>query len=437
MATIIEDRQAQPAGGADGSRSGGGPRPAALDVVAGPGGVPSNTPPANSMGCGPGGEDTLHLAIGVRWLDPEACFAELDRLKQEAVQTGRDVAFERIGFTAYMQPHGVRGKDGSPSMTWVFEMGAGTWFGVQRVAAPQGENANVYVRIGSYDLIAQGGAWWAWRTVLGVVRELGGVVEWDKPSRVDLCVDLRGDLITPLAKAIWENKHICRARKQAFYRDGHELVTGVDVGRGGEIMMRGYRKDIEAAEKELLLVEIAEKRFGIPEEALDEGVSIGIFSRIEFQLRREALKEFNVDSMADYLSRRAQIAEYLVGKWFRLAEAEVDRTNTSREGLSELWQQIAEAFRDAFGRGVGAASRVVRRCYDAKANAAQAIGNAIAYLVAAGGGNVADERDLVGKLCFMMDEHVMRRPAAWLEKCWAKEKRAADRMPGIRGAPCT
>ena len=424
--------QAQAAGGADGSRSGGGPRPPALDVVAGPGGALGNTPPTNSYGYGPGGEDTLELAIGVTWREPEAFFARLDELQKQARETGRDTPWEHMGFTAYVQPYGKRGKEGAPSMAWMCEI-AGMWFGLQRVPSPRGQTPNLYVRVGSFNLIEEGGAAWSWATVQRVIATLGGRIEWDKVSRVDLCVDLRGDVITPLAKAVWENKHICRARKQAFYRDGHDLVTGVDVGRGGDIMMRGYRKDIEGADKQLLMDAIVEKRFGLPEWNPEEGMG-GKISRIEFQIRREALKQFKVDGMADYLDRRAEIAGYLVLKWFRLAEGEVDRTHTTLEALSELWERIVEAFGDAFGRAPQPASRVVRRCYDAKANASQAVGNGLAYLVAAGA-YVADAEDLVRKVAMMVEDYVLRKPAAWLDKWERKARRAADRLPGIRGRP--
>ena len=110
------------------------------------------------------------------------------------------------------------------------------------------------------------------------------------------------------------------------------------------------------------------------------------------------------------------------------------RQHTTLEALSELWERIVEAFGDAFGRAPQPASRVVRRCYDAKANASQAVGNGLAYLVAAGA-YVADAEDLVRKVTMMVEDYVLRKPAAWLDKWERKARRAADRLPGIRGRP--
>jgi hypothetical protein len=142
------------------------------------------------------------------------------------------------------------------------------------------------------------------------------------------------------------------------------------------------------------------------------------------------IKELGVDSVEDYVERRAGIWKYLTEEWFRLADGEVDRTHTTREVVSAIWERVRAAGREVFGGAAVTVSRVVRRCYDAKANGAQAVGNGIAGLVAAGA-YVADVEDLVDKLMLFFEDAIRRKPAAWLEKFTRKDARARHRVPRI------
>jgi len=81
----------------------------------------------------------------------------------------------------------------------------------------------------------------------------------------------------------------------------------------------------------------------IPEEAI----------RVEFELRRESLKDHGVDTPEDYFRKRADLAAYLCGEWVRFTAAAVDRTNTTRATVLPLWQTVADGFKAWAGEPAG------------------------------------------------------------------------------------
>jgi hypothetical protein len=413
------DEGQQPAWAPTCPRSGGDAQPASHQVGAGMG-VSSNTPSANSS-YGPGGEDTIYLACGVEWRESEALWAMLDELKQEAKRTGEPARKAFLGFALYVFPHGQSGKGGGPNFTYVADTG---WarLGFLKMAKPKETTANLYVKVGSQACLLMGGAVGV-RLHLRQICDrlgLGGELVSAKLSRVDLCVDVPGDLVTPLMD---RSRHITRASKWADYGEGL-TPTGFTRGSGSSIMLRVYRKDLKCDPELWDLLQ--EHRFGrVEPETFHEAVS-----RFEYQIRREQLREMGVDSLDDYIAKRASIWKYLTEDYFRVADGEVDRTNTTREEISEVWQQVCEAGRKAFGGAAQAARRVARHAYDATANGAQAVGNAIAKLVAAGA-HVGDAADLVEKVCWAVAETIERAPQKWLEKFRRKDQWARDRIPRI------
>jgi hypothetical protein len=368
------------------------------------------------------------VGLLVKW--PESTFKELDEAKRVAAERGDAQPIERLGFTAYVEGHGRSGKKGAPSMTWLLEV-CGMRIGMQRVAEPRGDNANVRVNIGSRVLLELDGLARAYDLVKCIIEGLGGRVERNQLSRVDMCVDVNEDLITPLAEAIKEDRLICRAQDGAAYwkrRGGGLMTTGVVVGRGGTIMMRAYRKDVEARHKPELLELVCEKHLGIPGDVLAEAVPI--ISRIEFQLRRELLKELGAGSVEEYLERRAAIWKYLTEKWIRVADGEVDRTHTSRKEVGSWWSGVCEAGGRAFGTAAVAVARVVRRVHDAEARLAQAAGNLVTALVDMGVW-VGDGVDLVENALAVAGDWMERKAMVLLEKFLVRERRAEDRIPRI------
>lgn len=78
-------------------------------------------------------------------------------------------------------------------------------------------------------------------------------------------------------------------------------------------------------------------------------------TRVEFELRREALKERGIDTVEDYYAKRADLVHYLTHDWLRLTANKVDRENKnqSKARTLPLWNKIRKAFKRWAGEPPG------------------------------------------------------------------------------------
>jgi hypothetical protein len=78
-------------------------------------------------------------------------------------------------------------------------------------------------------------------------------------------------------------------------------------------------------------------------------------TRIEFELRRDALKERGIDTVEDYYAKRADLVSYLTYDWIRFTTRQVDRENNNQSKADTLhaWQEAREAFLNWTGQPTG------------------------------------------------------------------------------------
>ena len=247
---------------------------------------------------------------------------------------------------------------------WIVE-GLGVRLAIMDREKPFGETPNVRVHVGSVRLLHEPlDRVWAQTKLL--VEEMGGKVVGEKLSRVDACLDMVGVGVKEFVDPFVSGRSIRRGRKCGVYLDGLAW-TGFHVGSGA-IRLRIYDKVAEckgdAVKWDLMVARV----YGgeVPEVA----------SRVEFQLRRKVLKELEVETVADWISKRGAILEYLVTEWFRLTDEEVDRDNSSRFGPSRLWGRVCEGFSTWAGPAFIAAvrTRVKRSSMDIEGLVRQGIG---------------------------------------------------------------
>ncbi|MFH1218213.1 MAG: hypothetical protein V1706_17100, partial [Pseudomonadota bacterium] len=75
--------------------------------------------------------------------------------------------------------------------------------------------------------------------------------------------------------------------------------------------------------------------WGVPQ---DEQIPV---TRVEFQLRKDALKEFKAQKYHEFTDKIQGIWEYLCKDWFRLCE-KVDRKNTQDATNTEWWDIVTD-----------------------------------------------------------------------------------------------
>jgi len=317
-------------------------------------GLLTSRPPCNPICLG--GEDWVTLSLYVRYRNFDKTAKLLDRHRQAAEERRQgddELLLSGSKFLALPSGAKVGSKRSKAYFRWQVQSESG--FVVQLMNRPSCEGtmpngklvatSMVMMRLGIEGVVRQ---------AFDAIQALGGYVESNKVSRVDVCCDLPGRKVEPLKLAYEADHVVCRADSNDEHGEEHLFVesdyslyrirretTSFNVGRG-DVRLRLYEKVRECKydlEKLHLLIE---KRWGdFPFEAI----------RAEYQLRRGKLKKLGVDSLADWLEKRAAIVQHLCHDWFRLTDGPVDRKHPDRTPILPEWREVQQAFASWAGDG--------------------------------------------------------------------------------------
>jgi len=175
------------------------------------------------------------------------------------------------------------------------------------------------------------------------VSKLGQIVD-EKVSRCDICIDI-ADAIPSLA--LTDRCIQGRMRRKSNFigsaKASGQKETGYQMGTGS-IVARVYDKvhEIGISDKQWM-EKIWEKGGWYNDEAV---------TRIEFQLRREALKDFGVSSISSLIQTLPDIWHYATQKWFTIHNKIVSDSRHTRWPLSDFWQIVQSAV-FMFGQRLG------------------------------------------------------------------------------------
>lgn len=193
-------------------------------------------------------------------------------------------------------------------------------------------------------------------------------------SRFDVCADLKMSIGDHGLDDI--SRFVTRARDSNIRHSGR-IFNSITWGSGA-IMCRIYNKMLEMKQKKS-----AEKMLFFGD--LWGGLNFDI-TRVEFQIRREAIKEFfkGKTDLETLVHRVGDMWEYLTTKWLRHTSSSVDRDNRhqDRSSNSEFWHVVCSA---NFLRKKPLSRKNNRRNIDVKSLTKQALG---ALLSACAGKNV-------------------------------------------------
>lgn len=191
--------------------------------------------------------------------------------------------------------------------------------------------ANCRISLGS--MTCQDSVVHSYEQVLRWLSAIGGNVKDVQLSRIDLCADAIGTDIKTLDIPN-QDRWITQARSfAAFY--SNRRFTGAQFGRS-EIVARIYDKQQEMVDKRS---DSKQTFFWDKWQIEDENVPV---TRVEFQLRREAILEMCDGTPADCISKLHQIWMYLTQDWLRQTEKPVDRKNNNQSHMreSEFWLKL-------------------------------------------------------------------------------------------------
>jgi hypothetical protein len=271
------------------------------------------------------GVDTLVLAIDLEWRS-DVFFELLSELKIEAKAgegsaTGKLETGEGGQWLFNVRPNGAEGYEWLLSSK-ALNMSIGNW------SEPK-QRPSAMVTIASETLWAHGVAGSvAW------VKLLLSAAEADviriKVSRLDVCADML------MPSEVWreELRHhfITKATKVDPHFDRKRL-TGFNIGRN-KIAARLYDKplEIEQQSKKYWMYEI----WGL--KSVPEGHCI---IRMEYQIRREGLKEFGINLIGELDANLPGLWSVLTQKWLRLVD-DTSKHHTHQK-LLPFWEVVQTA----------------------------------------------------------------------------------------------
>jgi len=278
------------------------------------GGRPSNRPPVNvdnnyfkSCKVLASGVDTLYLSLTVGWRDRKL-FDYLSFLKDKA-KMDDDIAEgilkpdnECAPWKFNIRPNGIR------AYTWLLD-GKDYFLKIFNSIKPA-QRPGIIIEIRSETLWSNGPVR-SVEYILDVIKGLGADILEVKTSRIDLCTDIRID--TKLWISDLKNFATTRAKLINTWHYGSDF-SGLSIGKG-HIKARLYDKvrEIKQKSKKFWMFDI----WGIKKDDLPEDEKI---IRVEFELKREVLKELinsDIFKTLEYLDR---IWGYCSQEWLKFQD---------------------------------------------------------------------------------------------------------------------
>ena len=306
----------------------------------------TNRPPEKTNA---GGEDwfEVSLYLSYRNFDAIAETLEVTRKAAEDGDEGNDiVTFGGVKFL--VEPAGAPAGEGKKRIyyRWQLRCENGLLIQLMNREHPHRTMPNGSIRATSL-LLMELGAERVWRLAKELLRAIGCLLERNKLSRVDACVDMPEMSIESLCTPYAAGHYVTRAKGTKAYHSEDHVVdtdsciysygrtpTGFIVGRDS-LKVRVYDKFREANRVLEKIKAVVSYRWGY--------FTI-VASRVEFQLRRDAIKDFGVDTVDDWFAKRADICAYLCANWFRLTSGPVDRNHSDRSETLPEWTAVQKAF---------------------------------------------------------------------------------------------
>jgi hypothetical protein len=317
-----------------------------------PDGLITNRPPSKTN---TGGEDWFEVSLYIKHRNFHKLSALLDAARKAAENNDRTGDLVRFGGMNFLvRPCGANAGDGKKFVhfRWQLQCENGLIIQLMRREHPHQTMPNGNVRATSL-LLMQIGAKAVWQLAKKLLRAMGCVIERNKLSRVDPCVDMPEMSIQTLCAAHSAGHRVTRARASAAYESEDHIVctdssehsfgrkpTGFVVGKS-PLKVRVYDKFRESNHVLEKITAVVSYRWGY---WTTKAV------RVEFSIARERLKKFGVDTVEHWFTKRAEICEQLCTKCFRLTNGPVDPDHADRSETLPEWLLVQAAFAEWAGK---------------------------------------------------------------------------------------
>lgn len=160
------------------------------------------------------------------------------------------------------------------------------------------------------------------------IKALGGVINEHRLSRVDMCCDY---YVPKGLNYEWlENYRVSRAHKTSNHKSGSDLQTYYVAPGGAGIQARIYDKSAQIEHSQNLWMR----------DLWPHPYESNVW-RVEFQIRRGTLREFETNTVTDLANNATGLWTYLTTDWLSFRNR--DDTNTTRRTFTSFWQAVREA----------------------------------------------------------------------------------------------
>lgn len=319
----------------------------------------SNTPPAPSNVHRHGGEDFFTVAFDVSWginnwsmLRPRLQQAKL-AAEHQARKRGKGCnLLHAKPFEYNVMANGKRrgNKHKGQYFSFILECNELEVL-IMDTGGSEGYPWNVVITAPGRACLNHGGLG-SLKLMRAMINALGGTINDELLSRVDMCLDVTGVRIDPFYNAVRDHRFIA----------GHKEVTEIESNsrtiRIGKrpLSMTIYDKLAEVRSKrDPGLMELMQKRRwgdGDPDAAI----------RCEFSIGRAVLKGKGIKTPDDYFRKRGDLINDLCTRWFRFTDGPVDRRNTARAKIHPLWMMMCDGFAEWAGKPVGESLEPIVTC---------------------------------------------------------------------------
>lgn len=232
----------------------------------------------------------------------------------------------------------AKGSNGDVKYKFVFEY-QGTKVYVH--SNPKGNIQPVRVRFG-FQALAKHNLFDLFDDLSGWLREVGLRIDGDKLTRVDMQIMTERPVNEYVDKIRGGNQAIMLARGAAkIYEERNGDISSYTVGKAVEFCIYDKRKQLlqksNAVDYEIFRREI-----------LDNGPLPEVLTRIEFRVKREMLKRYGVNSMADLRCSVLGLLEILTNDWFRILAEPKHRGHENTQKVADCWLEVQEMFQYYF-----------------------------------------------------------------------------------------
>ena len=270
------------------------------------------------------GIDSLDLGLYVIWgSDWKHRLQFLDKKKQQARKTGGTLTDLPSGRICNFRPNGK-----GENYRFHLQFEAYNLF-IGKAAKP-GSSPNVYLSINAKTLWLNG-IETALSWITEDIKTIGnGSIQFVQVSRVDLCADFW--IPDGISYEFLLSHKVTRNDKGKLFLDKNEMETCYVADAKSPIQLRMYNKGLEVKKEgtKLWFLDLWKRE------------STEDIWRMEYQLRRRALKEFGINSLDDLKEKQAGVWCYLTFKWFSLRLP--DNEKAERRTIHPFWCAVQECF---------------------------------------------------------------------------------------------